>query len=55
MRKEDFSSLTGKVIKAKQGFYAFVPVPLPPPLNWTDNLISLLSAAERELARLALS
>lgn len=40
--------------KVSQGSYsAFVPSPLPPTLNWTPRLISLLSDADRLIGRLA--
>jgi Fic family protein len=40
--------------KVSQGSYsAFVPVPLPPELNWTPRLIDALSDADRLVGRLA--
>lgn len=54
MKPNDFSSPeTGQVILTQQGYYAFVPAPLPPKLNWALPLISALSEAERDLSRLA--
>lgn len=54
MNKKDFSSsAAGRVIRTKQGFYAFVPAPLPPALNWETDLISVLSTAGHELALLS--
>jgi len=54
MNPNDFrSSETGQVIPTKQGYYAFIPAPLPPKLNWTLPLVSALSDAERDLSRLA--
>jgi hypothetical protein len=35
------------------GFQAFVPAPLPPPLEWSDGLVAALSAADRATGRLA--
>jgi Fic family protein len=35
------------------GYSAFVPSPLPPPLEWTPRLIGLLSDADRLIGRLA--
>ena len=37
----------------QKGYYAFVPAPIPPKINWTLPLVSALSEAERELSRLA--
>jgi len=54
MKPNDFrSSETGQVILTQQGYYAFIPAPLPPKLNWTLPLVSALSDAERDLSRLA--
>lgn len=54
MKPNDFRSLeAGQVILTQKGYYAFVPAPLPPKLNWTLPLVSALSEAERELSRLA--
>lgn len=54
MNPNDFrSSETGQVILTKKGYYAFIPAPLPPKLNWTLPLVSALSEAERDLSRLA--
>src|ERR1051325_3254306 len=40
--------------KVSQGsYFAFVPSPLPPTLNWTPRLIGLLSSADRLVGRLA--
>jgi len=54
MKPNDFRSLeAGQVILTQKGYYAFVPSPLPPQINWTLPLVSALSEAERELSRLA--
>jgi Fic family protein len=54
MKPSDFRSPeTGQVILTQQGYYAFIPAPLPPKLNWTLPLVSALSEAERDLSRLA--
>jgi Fic family protein len=51
---EEFGkSPSGRLVKARTGYWAFVPAPLPPDLNWTSPLVSLLAEAERHLARLA--
>jgi Fic family protein len=53
MKPGDFhSSKAGKVIRTQNGYWAFIPAPLPPDLDWTPALISALSDAERELSRL---
>ncbi len=40
--------------KVPQGGYAaFVPAPLPPPLEWTPRLVGLLSDADRLIGKLA--
>ncbi len=40
--------------KISQGpYFAFVPSPLPPPLDWTPRIIGLLSDADRLIGRLA--
>jgi len=54
MNLNDFRSLeAGQVILTQKGYYAFVPAPIPPKINWTLPLVSALSEAERELSRLA--
>lgn len=44
--------MPGKMI-AQGSYSAFVPAPLPPILNWTPQLISALSDADRLIGRLA--
>lgn len=54
MRPQDFQlTNAGKVIKTRTGYWAFVPDPLPPQIVWPDRLLSLLSQADRNLAKLA--
>ena len=54
MEPKDFiSPNVGQVIRAKPGYWAFVPAPLPPNLNWSLSLVSALSEAERDLSKLA--
>jgi len=54
MKPEDFSiTASGKPIKSPKGYWFFVPAPLPPTLNWTGQLVSLISEAERALAELS--
>jgi Fic family protein len=54
MNPNDFHSLEiGQVILTPKGYYAFLPTPLPPALDWSLSLVSVLSEAERGLSRLA--
>ena len=54
MKPNDFRSPeTGQVILTQQGYYAFIPAPLPPKLNWILPLVLALSEAERDLSRLS--
>ena len=53
MKPGDFhSSKVGKAIRTQSGYWAFIPAPLPPDLEWTPTLLTALSDAERELAKL---
>ncbi len=51
--QEYIQSRTGKVIRSRRGYWAFIPYPLPPPLDWTPRLVSTLSAAAEGLGKLA--
>ncbi len=54
MKPKDFlNSSTGQVIRSLKGYWAFIPAPLPPKINWTSNLVTLAGEAERTLAELA--
>lgn len=54
MNPKDFThSLAGQTVLTKAGYWAFLPAPLPPPLEWPMELISELSEAERNLSKLA--
>lgn len=54
MNREDFTkNASGQLVMTTSGYLAFVPAPLPPQLEWTDELLSLLSKADRSLAQLA--
>jgi len=56
MNPNDFlKSVPGRLIKTSQGYWTFIPNPLPPQLAWSGALVTLHSEAERELARLALA
>src|SRR5512138_3005671 len=54
MNPKDFrNSEAGEVIRAKTGYWAFVPTRLPPAVNWSEPLVKALADAERELSKLA--
>lgn len=54
MQPSDFSKdKAGQIIKAPQGYWAFDPTPLPPPLTPTWELAGEISAADRALSELA--
>ena len=54
MKREDFKkNAPGKLIQTPTGYLAYVPAPLPPKIKWTDDLLAVLSSADRSLARLA--
>jgi len=54
MNPNDFHSLkVGQVVLTSKGYYAFLPAPLPPNLDWSSVLVTALSEAERDLSRLA--
>ena len=53
MNPKDFRNPeTGKAILTQTGYWAFIPAPLPPDLNWPLAVVSALSEAERDLSRL---
>lgn len=43
----------GRVIRTANGFWAFVPAPLPPQIEWSPRLVQALSDAEREISRMS--
>ncbi|MBN1666815.1 MAG: Fic family protein [Anaerolineales bacterium] len=47
------NSSAGKPIHHPNGYWYFLPTDLPPDLNWSPTLVSILAEAERNLARLA--
>jgi Fic family protein len=54
MNPNDFRAPeTGQVVLTQNGYYAFIPAPLPPNLLWSLPLISALAEAERDLSHLA--
>lgn len=53
MKSGDFrSTKAGKAIRTRNGYWAFIPAPLPPNLDWSPALLTTLADAERELAKL---
>jgi Fic family protein len=46
-------SPSGKLVRAVNGYWAFVPNPLPPKLDWSDALVSLTSRAGLALGTLS--
>ena len=54
MEQSDFKQKApGKIVKTSTGYYAFIPAQLPPKINWSDQLLSLLSKADRGIAQLS--
>lgn len=54
MRKEDFAKpLQGELVPSPQGALAFVPAPLPPPIDWDAGLVNALSRADARLSELS--
>lgn len=53
MNPQDFKSSTaGKVIRTQIGYWAFIPNTLPPSIQWSPSLVSLVGTAERSLGKL---
>ncbi|MEL6606694.1 MAG: Fic family protein [Bacteroidota bacterium] len=46
-------TIAGKVIDTPRGYRAFVPHPLPPTIDWSNQLVSSLSRADYILGKLA--
>jgi Fic family protein len=46
------SSLSGKVLRTPQGYWAFLPATLPPKVNFNPALVRTLSTADRALGEL---
>jgi Fic family protein len=54
MKPEDFrSARAGKAIQTPQGYWAFVPAPLPPELVYEPDLVLALSQADAALSELS--
>lgn len=47
------NSPSGKIIKSVKGYSAYIPNPLPPKINWNDQLVNSLSRANFLLGKLA--
>jgi Fic family protein len=43
----------GRRVRCPGGYWAYVPEPLPPRIQWTAGVVSALSAADRAVGRLA--
>ncbi len=46
-------STSGQVIRSPKGYYAYVPNPLPPTIDWNNQLVGTLSRADFVLGKLA--
>jgi len=46
------SKASGNCVLTQTGYWAFIPSPLPPEIEWSTRLVSSLTNAERELSRL---
>jgi Fic family protein len=54
MDPKDFSNTSpGRVVRTPNDYWAFIPNPLPPTIDWSAELISSLGEAERNLGYLA--
>jgi Fic family protein len=54
MNPQEFTSPSaGQAIRTPKGYWAFLPASLPPEINWSPNLVSLVGEAERALAELS--
>ena len=49
------ASAAGRVVKTPGGFYAFVPAPLPPKLDYGRDLVLALSRADAALSELSIA
>jgi len=54
VKEEDFKSgMSGSLVRSIKGYLAFVPAPLPPPIELTWDLVGQVSAADKALSELA--
>ena len=44
---------SGRKVRRPEGYSAFIPDPLPPRIEWTPELVTALSTADRQIGRLA--
>jgi Fic family protein len=51
--KDYQNSIAGHPVRTPQGYWTFVPSPLPPTLEWPVSLVGALSSADRALSRLS--
>jgi Fic family protein len=54
-QKQFHSSAAGRVVKTPEGYYAFVPAPLPPQLDYSQDLVLALSRADAALSELSIA
>jgi len=47
------NSPSGRLVRARGGYVAFVPNPLPPVLQWSNSLVSLVSSADLAVGTLS--
>ena len=52
MRPEDFTNPPGKIIKTAEGYWAFIPAPLPSAIDLDLKTTNLLAEAERGMGEL---
>jgi len=52
-RKQFESSGTGRLVRAAEGYWAFVPAPLPPLIRYDEETVLLLSHADASLSELS--
>jgi Fic family protein len=50
--KDYTNNAAGKVVRTPKGYWAFIPNPLPPVINWSPALISAVGVAERSVGKL---
>ena len=54
MNPSDFQpDAPGRIFRTRQGYWAFVPHPLPPSISWSEPLIAALSQADRAIGELS--
>jgi Fic family protein len=54
MNPDDFrNSSSGRIVQTQKGYWSFIPNPLPPAIRWSQQLVTLLSEADRAVGELA--